>query len=189
LDTEKLPNYLFSKSKQIRTESDINSSSKESDFPEMKNGCSLQKFLYLLADLEIDTAKNPVLLHKSNSLKKPEIDLPEMQIRSSLINLLTNDINFQTSLLYVSSDFTSSIENSLKSSNSYTRNIRSMPMKYESLQNLNLNFPLVPDNHNYKIMFETFSVEVILHLFYGVLLEERILLVTDHVHKLSAIIE
>lgn len=189
MDAEKLPRYLFSKNKQIRTESDINSASKEFDFPEMKNGYSMQKFLHLLADLEIDAVKTPVLLQKSISFKKPEIDLPEMQIRSSLINLLTNDIDFQTSLLYVSSDFTSSIEDSLKRSNAFNRNFRSMPMKYESLQNLNLNFPLVPDNHNYKIMFETFSIEMIMHLFYGVLLEERILVVTEHTHRLSAVIE
>jgi len=191
LEPESIYEYLFSKQKQVRTESDISSVVMGSShhFPKTKNDFNLYRFLLLISDLENDDIQEQPLLQKSKSFKKSEVMIPEKKIRNSLINLIMFDQKpLDSQLLYISSSLASYLNENVKET-SPKRNIRSMPMKYESLQHLNLNYPLVPDNHNYLEIFDFLSLGAIVDMFYGILLEERILVITDQADRFSKIVE
>lgn len=194
LDIKCLPEYLLNKSKSIRTESDISKpvTPTESDFPKMLRDFSLEKMLTLLLELQSDYSQsdNLIKLLKSKSSWKPSDNPDDAGSGNALLNFVTLDHKmFKDQLFYVSSNLSSYLTDSITKHNGYERNTRSMPMKWESLQNLNLNFPLIPDNHNYYKIFDFLTPNVIIHFFYGILLEERILLISENVAKITAVIE
>lgn len=194
LDLKCLPEYLLNKTKATRTESDISKviTPMESDFPKMLRDFSLEKMLMLLLELqgEYNQSDNLVKLLKSKSSCKPSDQPDDAGSGSALINFVTLDHKmFKDQLYYVSSNLSSYLTDSASRQSGYERNTRSMPMKWESLQNLNLNFPLIPDNHNYYKIFDLLSPDLIIHFFYGILLEERILVISENVAKFTAVIE
>lgn len=122
------------------------------------------------------------------NLQKADSNL-DLDLKNSLINLITIDQKlFKNHLMYVSAQFSSYL---LAQNTGFNlkRNTRSMPMKYESINSLNLNFPLVPDNHNYSKIFECLNITALIDMFYGILLEERILLITDCIGEMTVAIE
>jgi hypothetical protein len=145
----------------------------------------------LLTDLESDNEEPETMVDSERSKSKmykidPSIAL---DLKNSLINLVTIDHKlFRNQLMYISAQFSSYL---LAQSTGYNfkRNTRSMPMKYESINSLNLNFPLVPDNHNYSKIFECLHPTALIDIFYGILLEERMLLITDCIGQITVAIE
>lgn len=192
IDLDMLPEFLFMRPKEIRTESDISKSVRPStsDFPVMKKDFEFERYLNMLLDLDSDNIDNENLkLLKTKSSTKSPILEPKDCLNSSMINLITMAHRpFRDQLLYISSNFTSYLINTPVRTGSF-QNTRSMPMKYESLSSLNLNYPLIPDNHNYYRIFEILQPKHILDIFMGILMEERILVILEEVDEFSLVLE
>lgn len=193
LEMSKLPDYLFSKEKETKTESDLDRSitPRYNDFPRMKKGWKLERLLKLLHDLDDnnDQMDKMLKLIKAKSSNDNKEDIAPVSLENSLINLITQKYKpFKDQLLYVRSVVSNDNSSEVASLGKTTapRNFRSMPMKYDTFHSLNLNLPLIPDNHNHIELLE-FSTSIIIDIFYGIMLEERILIVSENLDKLAAI--
>ena len=171
LDFDFLTEYLHSTNRLSKSKYDLEKDKQTNlFFPKMRNKESFELYLNLLFDFE----KNDLNKDASNR---------------SLINLVIIEGRpFREQLLYFS---TSSLLNINSPSDAILekRNIRSMPMKNDTLENINLNFPLVPDNIDYSRILNNFSIPNIVDIFNGILLEEKILIVTDYLESFASIVE
>lgn len=171
LDFDFLSEYLHSTSRLSKSKYDLGKDKQTNFlFPKMRSKESFELYLNLLYDFE----KNDLNKDASNR---------------SLINLVIIEGRpFREQLLYFS---TSSLLNINSPSDAILekRNIRSMPMKNDTLENINLNFPLVPDNIDYSRILNNFSIPNIIDIFNGILLEEKILIVTDYLESFASIVE
>ena len=170
LDYDNLYEFLHS-SKKIRMSKDESIKEKYyNSFPKMKSRASFELLLDLLHDFEYDD------INKDISGK-------------SFINLVTIDGKpFKEQLLRISSNSFVNMDSSHELLEE-KRNIKSMPMRIDSFQNIDLNYPLIPDNNDYSKILTYFSSSTIIDIFNGILLEEKILIVTDLIENFASIVE
>lgn len=186
--------FLFPASEDVPRESEITKSSSwlQHECPLMRAPYSLEKFLDLFSILDKEekpkTGPKLSLLKSKSTQSNVDFQFNERPTQALINFIRVGSGHFEDQMLYVSSQLSSYLDE-VNLIDSFKKNTRSMPMKCESLKSLNLNFPLVPDNHDYGLIFELIPVERIIDVFYGIMLEERILLVTKNISKMTKAIE